>query len=304
MRAWIFGMVMAATALIVGCGDGGTGGSGGGGEGGSGGDGGGTTTTGGTTGGTTGTTGSTSSSSTTEEGPPCGVIFDDRPECEACMEESCCAELEGCAPGTDCDALITCANACAMGDDACISACVEAHQQGLADFQTIQTCYADNCEQTLECSYPVCDSGLVVPDMVCGTCLGESTECCAALTACAGEPACLDCLSDPMGAGCDANTNYMAAESCFSDGDKCGKSCTTGICDSGLSYPDAPACNFCLGQANADGGCCEDMKACADDATCLACITGEMEGAACDGSALLTAFETCQMANCAADCGQ
>lgn len=303
MRAWIFGIVMASAALIVGCGDGGgSGGNGGsgasggsGGNGGDGGDGGGTTTTAGTTGNTTTPTNTSTLA--------CGVIFDDRPECQGCMESLCCSEMELCAPGTDCDALLICANACAANDEACIQACVDAHPVGLTDFFTVQDCYTDNCEQTLECSYPICDSGLVVPDQACGTCLGDSTECCAALTACAADQSCLNCLSDPMGAGCDANTAYQASDSCFSDGDKCGKSCTTGICDSGLAYPNFPACNWCLGQAAADGGCCEETTACANDTTCLACITGQMSGATCDNNALLTAFNTCRMANCSTDCG-
>lgn len=302
MRAWIFGIVMASAALIVGCGDGGgSGGSGGnggsgGGDGGSGGDT--TVTTGDTTGGTTGET-----TSSTTNTLACGVIFDEREECQACMEEACCAELELCAPGTDCDELILCANECAEDDDACIQACIEAHQEGLADFQTIQGCYADNCELTVECSYPICESGLVVPDMVCGQCLSDNAECCTAFTACAEDATCLDCLDDPTTAGCDQNASYVSSDSCLSAGDKCGKSCTTGICDSGLTYPNFPACNWCLGQASANGGCCEETTACADDANCLACITGEQTGTPCDNDPLFMAFETCQATNCATDCG-
>ena len=75
------------------------------------------------------------------------------------------------------------------------------------------------------------------------------------------------------------------------------------ICDSMLGYPSAPACNFCLGQADAAGGCCEETVACSNNPACLDCITGVTSGAMCMNDALFTAFNTCKTNKCMADCG-
>jgi len=217
------------------------------------------------------------------------------------MEDQCCSELQGCAPGTDCDALLACAQACAM-DSACVDGCINDHSQGLTDFQTLQGCYDTSCKNTAECVYPICDSTLVFPDQACAECM-SGTACCASATSCVADTDCTGCLSDSTGAACATNVPYLEVDSCLHDGDKCGKLCTFGICDSGLGYPSLPACNFCLGQADASGGCCEQTSACQADADCLDCITGVTSGAACANNALFTAFTMCRADKCAADCG-
>ncbi|MFO0553796.1 MAG: hypothetical protein U0271_35760 [Polyangiaceae bacterium] len=292
------GLLLGA-ALIGGCGDDSTGGGGTG-----------ATNNGGDSqggaGGNPGTGGNPSTGGQGGEGgsvppPECGLTFDDRPDCEACMDNSCCTEEEACGPGSDCEALLICANACAEGDQPCVDACIADHAQGLTDIQAVFACYDASCKTDVACAFPICDSGLVYPDEACATCLTDSTSCCASATACAGDQACLACLSDPMTAGCDTNTNYQAILACSTGAPpNCGPSCATNVCDSGLGYPNNASCNFCLGES-----CCAEMTACAADTAadgCLDCITGSASaGANCDANTAFAAIKACDNTNCQAD---
>ena len=300
MRAWKFGALMTVSALaLAACGSGkkATTGDGGGGAGGDVGGAGGTVVT------TTTTTAVGGDGGGGAGGAACGILYDPRPDCEACMEDACCDDLQKCAPGTDCDALLVCVQACGMNDP-CVDGCLDDHAQGLADLQTLNTCYADNCKTQEVCQFPICDSMLLFSDEACAECLGTGA-CCTALTDCAADADCGACLSDPMGAGCDTYAPFLAAQSCQNDGDKCGKQCTFGICDTNLGYPNNSECNFCLGQADMSGGCCETTKACTENTLCLECLTGDKPstGAECMGNAEFTAFTTCRAGKCNTECG-
>lgn len=70
----------------------------------------------------------------------------------------------------------------------------------------------------------------------------------------------------------------------------------TPICDSGLAVQDA-ACGQCLSD-----NCCAEIKACADDADCNKCITGQ-DMAACDKTMLDEPADGCFANKCGTECG-
>lgn len=292
MKTWALGSLVIVGVALAACGGSGNGSGGGGaGPGGS----------GGTSPVTTANSTSSSKAASTGAGAgePCGILWDDRPDCELCMESNCCSEMQGCADGTDCDALLDCANACAENDSACVDACVNAHDQGLTDFQLLQQCYSMTCKNDAACVFPICDSPLSFPDQKCAECVGMDAACCQAAKDCDASADCVSCLSDDTLPACATDAPFLTLDACLHDGAQCGKLCTFNICDAGLAYPNAPACNYCLGTS-----CCAEMNACEDDQTCFDCITGAKEATdpACTGSATLTTFNTCKMTNCDTDC--
>jgi hypothetical protein len=77
--------------------------------------------------------------------------------------------------------------------------------------------------------------------------------------------------------------------------DSCMMECANGaICDTGLVHP-VTECGQCL-----TAECCEEFRACSDEATCQACLTGS--GTDCDTIPNYTAATTCQDTNCMAEC--
>jgi len=255
-------------------GDGGDGGSGGsdtdGGDGGSGGDGGG------------------------NQG--CGSLeWSNNAECNSCMEDMCCAELAACDEGTECGDLLDCLEPCGA-DQACQQACVNQFPNGLADAQDLITC-GEECDD--ECNAgAICDSGYAHQTRpACGTCLGDN--CCDLFKDCIADAECGPCLTNPSAdqEACAANEMLQDFNSCQDT--NCENECTPGkICDSGLFIESKPECGKCLGS-----NCCDVVKACADDALCLACITGQKSGAECDeAEELLSAIDTCEGDNCSTEC--
>lgn len=234
--AWGAFMVSVA-ALAVGCGSGGSSTPGAGGAGG------GemtstTTTSTGSKSGSTGTmtTVSTTVSTSTASGVTttssgmmsCGTFkVSDDALCQSCMTEQCCTELTDCGP--ECSALFDCFNQCAASDKACLQKCVNDHPTGLNPFNALATCFQNSCEKDKRCTgFPICDSGLFYPASnpaleACANCLG--TNCCAEFTACAHDTdkTCLDCLNNPMGAGCSMDTEANAAVTCITS--KCSMEC-------------------------------------------------------------------------------
>lgn len=248
------------------------------------------------TGGTTQTT--TASSGGGGAGPACGsyVWSTVNAGCSACMSTSCCDALQACDSGTTCGTLVACYNACATGDTTCVSGCQTAHPDGKAGVDALLACYDASCKGTSACGTAVCDTGVSVPAQVCGECL--TMNCCDSWKLCSQDDMCLTCLLTPS-AACDGSTLYADALACQST--NCGLSCTDRICDTTLGYPNAPACNHCLGQLDAGGGCCEETQACAADPTCLGCITGKIT-TGCGDSAAYASFTTCKE-KCATECG-
>jgi hypothetical protein len=300
MKILAWGAAVGAVAALVACGGGNSGNTGGGNTGG-----GNNTTTGSTM--TTTVSSSSGSTNTTSTGgsgggaPACGIYWEDptdtaRADCETCMEDNCCTEMGACGAGTDCDALLSCAKACADGDSTCVQTCLDGHQQGYTDYQTPQSCYSDSCQKTQACVYPICDSGLTYPDKDCSECVG--TNCCDAAKACVGDQTCAACLVPMPADSCKTNTLYQAIDGCFSN-PTCGPKCESSICGSKLAYPNFPSCNYCLSQQ-----CCTSFDKCTADmnSTCYKCLTTST-ATGCDADADFQAFKMCRDVTCKTDCG-
>lgn len=253
----------------------------------------------------TATTGTKMSSSSSSMGPLCGnLLFDDRPDCEACVEDACCSELLDCDPAgtTDCGKLVVCLNNCPAGDGACQDACVAADETagggGLTSLQGLFSCYDANCEQTPECSYPICDSGFIFPDLGCAEC--QTDNCCTTIKDCSANMACNACLQDKTGpdvcgmAGSTEDMLFQAQKNCFEV--TCKLDCTFSICGSNLGY-NATSCNSCL-----TDNCCTPFNACFADTTCNGCLTAPT-GAGCMTNQLFTAFTSCRDTAGAMTCG-
>ena len=314
MKIWALSAVVAATVAVVACGNGGTG----------------TGTTAGTGGTTsttattmhvssshaTGVTSGTGGAGTGGAAGACGAFtYSTVAACEAVVETKCCAELMGCDTGTACDGFIKCANACPGTPTtcdatctACIKGCETSKAAGYTDYQTLRTCYDNNCAAATGCGTQICMSKVNVANKACGDCL--TTDCCTAWTACSMNMACGACIGKNT-AACKANPLYKAALDCQNASQTatppgCGQLCADSICDSGLHYPNRPACNYCLGQPDADAGgmgCCQEMDACVGDAQCKKCITGgEADMTKCTANLPLTNFNACSTSKCGTEC--
>lgn len=271
--------------------------------------------TGGTTSASTGTKAGTTTSTkassgtmgTGGAGPACGLIVDSREDCQACIDGSCCAELQDCDPTTtsDCGKFTACLIACPEGDAACQDACVTADETaamgaGLTAFQLIGDCFDQNCAGDPACVYPICESGLTLQDEGCAECL--TTSCCNDVTACAADQGCVGCITnsmqDPEGpcgtAGSPSDMLFQAQAACETM--NCKPKCTFSICGSDLGYSGFTECNACLSD-----NCCTSFDACLADMACEACLTGS--GSNCDANTLFSAFKTCRDTPGATTCG-
>jgi len=256
---------------------------------------------GGHTGGTGGSSASagsmhTSSSQSAGGAGPCGSLVWDgtNKACNQCTVDKCCAELRACDAGTKCGDLIACASACAAGDTTCVKGCGVTHALGQAAIDAAFMCYDAHCKATAECGTKVCDSMIVVSDLMCGDCL--TTSCCDSWKTCAADAICLPCLTtSPMPADCAGDALLKAAVDCRQA--SCAMTCAATICDSGLGTSSHP-CNYCLGQS-----CCSQIKACAADATCQGCLTSAGKNAGCATNTLYTTYTMCVSGSCATACG-
>lgn len=70
----------------------------------------------------------------------CPGVGQDLPPCQECLLTNCGPQMEQCFSNPECTALIQCAQACAPGDQACITACGQAHLGGLQDAQGVLQC--------------------------------------------------------------------------------------------------------------------------------------------------------------------
>ena len=250
-----------------------------------------------------GSTSSSSSSGGTGGAPVCGITWDSRADCQTCMDDACCAEQLECASGQPCDAWYQCAVACTTGT--CVDGCDTSFAAGRAAYDALSDCWESSCQTDQACMYQACESGLLFTSNFesCATCLG--TSCCAQTTACMMDQGCATCATgDPsaLPANCtdgSATANlYTAWETCTDA--SCAKDCTFGICDSGLATQNSE-CNYCLGQAVAEGGCCETINTCKGKPACLDCLTGN--GTNCDQNAEYNAVNTCWGTTCGMACG-
>jgi len=103
-------------------------------------------------GGSTGTGGAPGAGGSTGlggSGPPpqCGIIWSTNASCESCMNSMCCSEMQACAPGTGCDALLTCIAAnCQNNDPNCAeTSCSAQLSAGALGVTNLIDCNAQSC---------------------------------------------------------------------------------------------------------------------------------------------------------------
>lgn len=65
--------------------------------------------------------------------------------CDACLEASCCAEVETCMQNAECVALEQCADEC-KGDQTCVKGCVTDHPNGKDDLLAVGQCIDASCK--------------------------------------------------------------------------------------------------------------------------------------------------------------
>jgi hypothetical protein len=102
--------------------------------------------------------------------------------CDQCINSSCLALCQTCSANAECVALVYCAVLCAANDQACLSACANAHPSGVAD------------------ALPLAGTGGCVP-INCGPQCGQSTGSCAIQFA---NPPCDNCVQANCLSQCQA----------------------------------------------------------------------------------------------------
>ena len=218
------------------------------------------------------------------------------------MEQSCCTELADCdtTRPSVCGGYLACVDACGASPTSdCIAACdaTGGDTGGKPLLHALTQCYEQHCKHQVECEYPVCNSGARYPDEGCATCLGSDAGCCAAVTACADDPACAPCLAPDRSPSCAANAAYQKVQACESS--TCAAACTFQFCGpAGGGYPSA-ACNDCINQ-----NCCAEYDACTSDSLsfCAGCAAGHpSENCSLDPN--YTVYTQCVTSMCSSVCG-
>jgi hypothetical protein len=270
----------------------------GGGTGATGGSGGGVVTggTGGGTGATGGSGGGTSA---------CQLSYPSLPAaCNSCLQTKCEAQCVEIQADPDFNAYMSCVQGCGEDDDACMTGCENQFPTTSAKFDTFVTCIGAQCGAECGGTTGDCIVGWNEP-----ACLDCATAKCAAQCKTYSElPNAMDHFNCILGCddqgcmdGCDATYSAEGAAfntyyECVSDGCKteCNISDFFEICDSGLGLSNE-TCATCVGDS-----CCNEVKTCAADTACYACLTGG--GATCATNPLYTAIDTCWENNCTAAC--
>ena len=132
-----------------------------------------------------------------------------------------------------------------------------------------------------------------------------AAACCAALSDCQGDAACLGCVNGADSSGCDANdTTHARVEAYLTcRGGACETTCigTTGDCQGALDGLVADACQTCLEES-----CCSEVGDCQANDSCwndcfVTHVEEKCEGDP-DGHALYHALGSCYSANCSTEC--
>jgi hypothetical protein len=150
-----------------------------------------------------GGSGGSSGSDGSSGGNACGISF--LPAgCDACMQQSCCSEVQQCSLTTECFALANCLEFCPRDDTNCAAPCMSANQGGVALYKnSLAPCMDTRCQA--DCLLPGGDSGTN-----CGN-LGVSPGC----SACVAAQCCTDaalCSSNT-----DCATNVLCVQSCLAN---------------------------------------------------------------------------------------
>jgi hypothetical protein len=68
------------------------------------------------------------------------------PACDTCMDTSCLAQCGTCsATGSPCMTFLTCAGACASGDQTCVNNCATQSPTGASEYDALITCLQTSC---------------------------------------------------------------------------------------------------------------------------------------------------------------
>ncbi|MFH2005415.1 MAG: S1 family peptidase [bacterium] len=247
------------------------------------------------------------------------------PTCNECFtgattgSGACMAQVNACFGNTDCDALVSCINACTT--QGCYQTCVSAHPTGYAIYLTIFDCTCDTacasecagddmCIQGLglPCSAPdECESGFCVDGVCCNNaCAGQCEACdrAAAMGACGAvtgvphgsRPPCTSdgsvCGGQCSGTNRDA-CDYPGPESpCRALGCENGTATLLTACDGAGSCPpsETVSCSPYLCNGDLCATRCASSADCADGYTCAdnACV-----GASCQGDGDCPAGQIC-----------
>ncbi len=232
-----------------------------------------------------------------------GTVINPTQTCAECEQSSssgvgtCASTWTDCTNDTDCNALLTCLQACASGDTTCSNACFTAHTTGSTVYGKIGDCLCNTGCKTECASDPLCQKpacGFSFTDATCTTCVEGA--CCTEDQACYDDTACSACATsttpDPS---CNNDTKLAALRICYQK--NCATECGLTPAQCGFSAQNA-TCQSCFEQS-----CCAATKACAEDVDCSICATSASPPASCAQNQLSNDFNTCLGTNCASQCG-
>lgn len=115
-----------------------------------------TSSSGGSSSGTSGTDGSTPAADCSKMGK-----VDDRPACDACTKQKCCAQLQACEASAACKQAQNCIAACASDDIFCVFECSATSGTGGQLLQDVGVCASQQCAN--ECPSGFSDAGFDSP---------------------------------------------------------------------------------------------------------------------------------------------
>ena len=77
---------------------------------------------------------------------------DDRPACDACMKQKCCAQIQACDASQACKQVQDCVAGCASDDFFCVIQC-SASGSGGQQLQDVGTCAKSSCGKECPSSF-------------------------------------------------------------------------------------------------------------------------------------------------------
>jgi hypothetical protein len=167
------------------------------------------TTSSSTTSSSTSTSTSTStSSSTSSSGGTCMGLGD---ACTNCAFTSCENLYCTCFGDADCGPIVTCLNACAVGDTTCIDGCYAHHTTGISEATLLDACEAMSCAG-------MCGNAATLPK--CEECLftnaAANMDACLVDSTCIAWLACANACADPVCIGnCATDTDADAVNGAY-----------------------------------------------------------------------------------------
>jgi hypothetical protein len=122
-------------------------------------------------------------------GLACGTISSRDPNCEACLEHTCCQSAIVCSNTDECIALQNCLQFCTPGDVPCVSGCQNLHTTGLPTYNIYVQCLQTNCAVPCQLADAGANCGTLVLSGACDVCVNQS--CCSQAANCSNDPDCL-----------------------------------------------------------------------------------------------------------------